>query len=52
MSKIYEAQLVMYLRALDKRVGLKINCKIGKLMVGIKRLLIYGDTEGGISKSI
>ena len=37
--KIYEAQLLTYLRALDKRVGLLINYNVTRLKEGIKRLI-------------
>ena len=37
--KIYEAQLLTYLRALDKRVGLLINFNVTRLKEGIKRLI-------------
>jgi GxxExxY protein len=40
MHKIYEAQLLTYLRAMDKRVGLLINFNVMKLKDGIKRLII------------
>jgi GxxExxY protein len=38
--KIYEAQLLTYLRALDKRVGLLINFNVNRLKEGIKRLIL------------
>ncbi len=37
---IHEAQLLTYLRALNKRVGLLINFNVVKLKEGIKRLII------------
>ena len=40
MNKIYEAQLLTYLKALDKRVGLLINFNVERLKDGIKRLII------------
>jgi GxxExxY protein len=40
MHKIYEAQLLTYLRAMDKRVGLLINFNTTKLKDGIKRLIL------------
>jgi len=39
LHKIYEAQLLTYLRALDKRVGLLINFNVTRLKEGIKRLI-------------
>lgn len=40
MNKIYEAQLLTYLRAMNKRVGLLINFNVGRLKEGLKRLII------------
>jgi len=40
MNKIYEAQLLTYLRAINKRVGLLINFNVLRLKDGIKRLII------------
>ncbi len=40
MNKIYEAQLLTYLRAMNKRVGLLINFNVERLKDGIKRLII------------
>jgi len=40
MNKIYEAQLLTYLRAMNKRIGLLINFNVGRLKEGIKRLII------------
>lgn len=40
MNKIYEAQLLTYLRAMNKRVGLLINFNVERLKEGIKRLII------------
>ena len=40
MNKIYEAQLLTYLRAMGKRVGLLINFNVERLREGIKRLII------------
>lgn len=40
MNKIYEAQLLTYLKAMDKRVGLLINFNVERLKDGIKRLII------------
>jgi GxxExxY protein len=40
MNKIYEAQLLTYLRAMDKRVGLLINFNVERLKDGIKRLIL------------
>jgi len=38
--KIYEAQLLTYLRATNKRIGLLINFNVDLLKKGIKRLII------------
>ncbi|MBI5966726.1 MAG: hypothetical protein HY882_02555 [Deltaproteobacteria bacterium] len=38
--KIYEAQVLTYARALDKRVGLLINFNVVQLREGTKRLII------------
>lgn len=40
IHKIYEAQVLTYLRALDKRVGSLINFNVARLKEGIKRLII------------
>lgn len=40
MNKIYEAQLLTYLKAMDKRVGLLINFNVERLKDGIRRLII------------
>ena len=40
IHRIYEAQVLTYLRAMDKRVGLLINFNVTKLKDGIKRLII------------
>jgi len=40
MNKIYSAQLLTYLKAMNKRVGLLINFNVEKLKEGIKRLII------------
>jgi GxxExxY protein len=40
MHKIYEAQLLTYLRATNKRVGLLINFNVEQLKRGIKRLIL------------
>ena len=37
---IHEAQLLTYLRALNKRVGLLINFNVLRLRDGIKRVII------------
>lgn len=39
MNKIYEAQLLTYLKAMDKKVGLLINFNVERLKEGIKRLI-------------
>lgn len=40
MNRIYEAQLLTYLKALNKRVGLLVNFNVEKVKDGIKRLII------------
>ena len=40
LHRIYEAQLLTYLRAMDKRIGLLINFNVIRLREGIKRLII------------
>ena len=40
MNKIYEAQILTYLRATGKRVGLLINFNVERLKYGIKRLIL------------
>ena len=40
VNKIYEAQLLTYLRATNKRIGLLINFNVDLLKKGIKRLII------------
>jgi GxxExxY protein len=40
MAKIYEAQILTYLKAMDKRVGLLINFNVERLKDGIKRLIL------------
>lgn len=40
MHKIYEAQLLTYLKTVNKRVGLLVNFNEVKLKDGIKRLII------------
>jgi GxxExxY protein len=40
MNNIYEAQLLTYLKAMNKRVGLLINFNVEMLKDGIKRLII------------
>lgn len=40
MNKIYEAQLLTYLKALNKKIGLLINFNELKLKDGIKRMII------------
>ena len=40
MNKIYEAQLLTYLKAMDKRIGLLLNFNVERLKEGIKRLII------------
>ncbi len=40
MHRIYEAQVLTYLRALEKRVGLLINFNVLRLKDGIKRLIL------------
>ena len=45
-DKIEGAQLLTYLKAMDKRVGLLINFDTEKLKNVIKRLIIKEDSEG------
>lgn len=40
MHKIFEAQILTYLRATNKRVGLLINFNVERLKYGIKRLIL------------
>ena len=40
IHSIYEAQLLTYLRAMNKRVGLLINFNVELLKEGIKRLIV------------
>ena len=40
LHKIYEAQVLTYLRALGKRVGLLINFNVVRLKEGIQRLIL------------
>ena len=40
MHKIYEAQILTYLKTMDKRVGLLINFNVERLKDGVKRLII------------
>jgi len=40
MVKIYEAQILTYLKAMDKRVGLLINFNVERLKDGIKRRIL------------
>jgi GxxExxY protein len=40
MNKIYEAQLLTYLRAMNKRVGLLINFNVERVTDGVKRLIM------------
>lgn len=40
IHRIYEAQLLTYLRAMSKRVGLLLNFNVEMLKDGIKRLII------------
>ena len=40
MNRIYEAQLLTYLKAMNRRVGLLINFNVESLKDGIKRLII------------
>ena len=40
MDKIYEAQILTYLKAMDKRVGLLINFNVERLKDGIKRRIL------------
>jgi len=40
LHRIYKAQLLTYLRAMEKRVGLLINFNVLRLKQGIKRLIL------------
>jgi GxxExxY protein len=40
LHNIYEAQLLTYLKAMNKRVGLLINFNVERLKDGIKRLIL------------
>jgi GxxExxY protein len=40
MHKIFEAQILTYLRATNKRVGLLMNFNVERLKDGIKRLIL------------
>ncbi|MCK4329994.1 GxxExxY protein [candidate division WOR-3 bacterium] len=40
MKKIFEAQLLTYMKAMKKRVGLLINFNVERLKDGIKRLVL------------
>lgn len=40
LSRIHEAQLLTYLKVMDKRIGLLINFNVERLKDGIKRLII------------
>ena len=40
INKIFEAQLLTYLKAMDKKVGLLINFNVLRLKEGIKRLIL------------
>ena len=40
MNKIYEAQVLTYLKAMNKKVGLLINFNVERLKDGIKRLIM------------
>ena len=40
INKIFEAQLLTYLKALEKKVGLIINFNVEMLRDGIRRLIL------------
>ncbi len=40
MNKIFEAQVLTYLNAADKKVGLLINFNVQRLKDGLKRLVV------------
>ena len=40
MNKIYEAQLLTYLKTMNRRAGLLLNFNVENLKDGIKRLII------------
>ncbi|MEA3431705.1 MAG: GxxExxY protein [candidate division WOR-3 bacterium] len=46
MKKIFEAQLLTYMKAMKKRVRLLINFNVERLKDGIKRLVLSQDPYG------
>ncbi len=40
VARIYEAQLLTYLKATEKKVGLLLNFNVEKLKEGIKRMVL------------
>ncbi|MEA3369428.1 MAG: GxxExxY protein [Candidatus Ratteibacteria bacterium] len=40
LNKIFETQLLTYLRAMNKMIGLLINFNVSRLKEGIKRLIL------------
>ena len=40
MKKIFEAQVLTYMKAIKKKVGLLINFNVERLKDGIKRLVL------------
>ena len=40
LNKIFESQLLTYLKAMDKKIGLLINFNVLRLKEGIKRLIL------------
>lgn len=50
MHKIFEAQMLTYLRATSKRVGLLLNFNVERLIEGIKRLILWEHGGGERTK--
>ena len=40
MNKVFEAQLLTYMKAMEKKVGLIINFNVSRLKDGIKRMIL------------
>jgi GxxExxY protein len=50
MHRIFEAQILTYLRATNKRVGLLLNFNVERLKDGIKEIKIMERREGGMTR--
>jgi GxxExxY protein len=50
INKIFQAQLLTYLKAMNKRVGLLINFNVERLKSGIKRLMNLPAASCRVSK--